>query len=76
MARLLLLRTTHDLDKMRLLLDRGAPVDDFALLAAASVPGSRSALELLLAHGGNGRAVVPAYTAPSWPLRATATLRR
>ncbi|HEV8059895.1 MAG TPA: ankyrin repeat domain-containing protein, partial [Gemmataceae bacterium] len=58
-----LLRTTHDLDKMRLLLDRGAPVDDFVMVAAASVPGSRSALELLLAHGGNGRAAVPAYTA-------------
>jgi len=58
-----LLRTTHDLDKMRLLLDRGAPVDDFAMVAAASVPGSRSTLELLLAHGGNGRGAVPAYTA-------------
>jgi ankyrin repeat protein len=58
-----LLRTNHDLDKMRFLLDRGAPVDGFAMVAAASVPGSRSALELLLAHGGNGRAAVPAYTA-------------
>src|SRR5438128_6848889 len=58
-----LLRTNHDPDKMRFLLDRGAPVDDFAMVAAASVPGSRSALELLLAHGGNGRAAVPAYTA-------------
>lgn len=58
-----LLRTTHDLDKMRFLLDRGAPVDDFAMVAAASVPGSRSALELLLAHGGKGRGAVPAYTA-------------
>jgi ankyrin repeat protein len=58
-----LLRATHDLDKMRLLLDRGVPVDDFAVVAAASVPGSRSALELLLAHGGKGRAAVPAYTA-------------
>src|SRR4029077_7580111 len=28
-----------------------------------SVPGSRNALELLLARGGNGRAAVPAYTA-------------
>jgi ankyrin repeat protein len=60
----LLLRTTHDLEKMRLLLDRGAPVDDFAMVAAASVPGSRSALELLLAHGGNGHGAMPtAYTA-------------
>ncbi|QJW99969.1 ankyrin repeat domain-containing protein [Frigoriglobus tundricola] len=58
-----LLRATHDPDKLRLLLDRGAPVDDFAVLAAASVPGSRSALELLLAHGGNVRAAGPAYTA-------------
>jgi ankyrin repeat protein len=58
-----LLRTTHDLDKMRLLLDRGAPVDDFAMVAAASVPGSSSALELLLAHGGKVRATGPAYTA-------------
>jgi ankyrin repeat protein len=59
-----LLRTTHDLDKMRFLLDQGAPVDDFAMVAAASVPGSRSALELLLAHGGKGRPAVPtAYAA-------------
>jgi ankyrin repeat protein len=63
-----LLRTTHDLDKMRFLLERGAPVDDFALVAAASVPGSRGALELLLAHGGKGRTAVPAYT----PLMAAA----
>jgi hypothetical protein len=48
---------------MRLLLDRGAPVDDLAMVAAASVPGTRNALELLLARGGNGRAAVPAYTA-------------
>ena len=58
-----LLRTTHDPDKMRLLLDRGAPVDDFAMLGAASVPGSRTALELLFAHGGKGRTTMPAYTA-------------
>ncbi len=58
-----LLRTTHDLDKMRFLLDRGVRVDDFAIVATASVPGSRNALELLFAHGGNGRAAVPAYTA-------------
>jgi ankyrin repeat protein len=58
-----LLRTIHDLDKMRLLLDRGAPVDDFAMVAAASVPGCPSALKLLLAHGGQGRAALPAYTA-------------
>jgi ankyrin repeat protein len=58
-----LLRTTHDIDKMRLLLERGARADDFAMVATASVPGSRSALELLLAHGGKGRTAVPAYTA-------------
>jgi ankyrin repeat protein len=58
-----LLRTTHDPDKMRLLLDRGAPVDDFAMLAAASVPGSRGTLELLLAHGGKARTSMPAYSA-------------
>jgi ankyrin repeat protein len=58
-----LLRTIHDLDKMQFVLDRGATVDDFAMVAVASVPGSRSALELCLAHGGKGRAAVPAYTA-------------
>jgi ankyrin repeat protein len=58
-----LLRTTHDLDKMRFLLERGAPVDDFVMVAAASVPGSRGALELLLAHGGKGGAALPAFTA-------------
>jgi ankyrin repeat protein len=63
-----LLRTANDLDKMRLLLDRGAPVDDFALVAAASVPGCRGALELLLAHAGNVRSAGPAYT----PLMAAA----
>jgi ankyrin repeat protein len=58
-----LLRTTHDLDKMRLLVDRGAPVDDFAMVATASVPGSCSALELLFAHGGRASQAVPTYTA-------------
>ncbi len=58
-----LLRTIHDRDKIRLLLDRGAPVDDLVMVAAASVPGSRAALELLLARGGKGGAAVPAYTA-------------
>ena len=58
-----LLRTVHDLDKMRLLVERGAPVNDFAMVGAASLPGSKSALELLLAHGGNGRAGEPTYTA-------------
>ncbi len=63
-----LIRTTHDLEKMRLLVDRGAPVDDFVMLATASVPGSRKALELLFAHGGNARSRPPAYT----PLMAAA----
>jgi ankyrin repeat protein len=63
-----LLRTTHDLEKMRILLDRGAAVDDLVVLAAASVPGSRRALELLSAHRGNGRTPAPAYT----PLMAAA----
>jgi ankyrin repeat protein len=58
-----LLRAVHDLDKMRLLVDRGAPVNDFAMVGAVSVAGSQSAIELLLAHGGNGRAGEPAYTA-------------
>jgi ankyrin repeat protein len=58
-----LLRTTHDPDKMRLLLDRGALVEDFAVVATASVPGSRGALELLFAHGGKGHAGEPGYSA-------------
>jgi len=58
-----LLRAIDGFDKMRLLLDRGGPVDDVAMVDAASVPGCRSALELLDAHGGNGRAGEPAYTA-------------
>jgi ankyrin repeat protein len=58
-----LLRTTHNLDKMRLFLDRGAAVEDIVLVAAASVPGSRSTLELLFAHGGKVRTATPAYTA-------------
>jgi ankyrin repeat protein len=58
-----LLRTVHDLDKIRFLLDRGVPVDELAMVAAAGVPGSRGALELLLAHGGKGRSAGPAYTA-------------
>jgi ankyrin repeat protein len=58
-----LLRTTHDLDKMRLLLERGAGVEDFALVAAASVPESHASIDLLVAHGGNVRTSGPAYTA-------------
>jgi len=58
-----LLRAHHDLEKLRFLLDHGAPVDDLALVAAASVPGSRSALERLLARGGNVGTAGPAYTA-------------
>jgi ankyrin repeat protein len=58
-----LLRTTHDLDKMRFLVDRGVPVDDIAMVATASVPGSRSALELLVGHGGHASQAAPTYTA-------------
>ena len=63
-----LMRANHDLEKLQLLIDRGAQVDDFAVVAAAGVPGSRGALELLLARGGNVRSAGPAYT----PLMAAA----
>jgi ankyrin repeat protein len=63
-----LLRTTHDVGKMRLLLDRRAQVDDMAMIATASVPGSRGTLELLFEHGGRSRTAGPAYT----PLMAAA----
>jgi ankyrin repeat protein len=58
-----LVRAAHDLEKMRLLLDRGAKVDSLAMIAAARVPGARPRLELLLAHGGMGQAQVNGYTA-------------
>jgi ankyrin repeat protein len=63
-----LLRAVHDLNKARFLLERGAPVDDLVIVAAARVPGSRELLDLLFRHGGNGRAAVQGYT----PLMASA----
>src|SRR5262245_37642901 len=63
-----LLRTVHDPGKARLLLARGAPVDDVVMVTAARVPGCRELLDLLFAHGGNGRAAVQGYT----PLMASA----
>lgn len=56
-------RAIHDVEKIRLLLDRGAAVDDVAMLAAAGVANSRRALELLVARGGRGRAGEPRYSA-------------
>jgi ankyrin repeat protein len=58
-----LLRALHDVNKARLLLDRGAPVDDMVMVAAARVPGCRGLLDLLFARDGNGRAAVQGYTA-------------
>jgi ankyrin repeat protein len=58
-----LLRAVHDLGKTRLLLDKGAPVDDIVMVAAARVHGCREMLDLLFSHGGNGRAKVQDYTA-------------
>jgi ankyrin repeat protein len=63
-----LLRAVHDLGKARLLLERGAPVNDMVMVAAARVPGCRELLDLLFAHGGNARAAVHGYT----PLMASA----
>src|SRR5262249_38101939 len=63
-----LLRAVHDLGKARFLLERGAPVDDLVMVAAARVPGSRELLDLLFARGGNGRAAVQGYS----PLMASA----
>jgi ankyrin repeat protein len=57
-----LLRAVHDLGKARFLLERGAPVDDVVMVAAARVPGCRELLDLLFARGGNGRAAVQGYT--------------
>jgi ankyrin repeat protein len=63
-----LLRAVHDLGKARFLVERGAPVDDVVMVAAARVPGCRELLDLLFAHGGSGRAAVQGYT----PLMASA----
>jgi ankyrin repeat protein len=59
---LALLRALHDPDKVRLLLGRGARVDERAMVLAAMVPGSRQTLELLSLHGGNVNANVGGYT--------------
>ena len=52
----------HDPDKVRLLLAKGARVDTDALLAAATSPGARPTLELLLGAGGSVAANVEGYT--------------
>lgn len=58
-----LLRAIHDPNKTRLLLERGAPIDDMVMVAAARVPGCKETLDLLFKHGGNGRATAQGYTA-------------
>jgi ankyrin repeat protein len=62
-----LMRAVHDRDKVKLLLDRGAPVEDRPMVFAATLPGSRPTLELLLRSGGkiNAKAggVTPLMTA-------------
>jgi ankyrin repeat protein len=58
-----LVRAAYHRDKVKLLLDYGAEVDNLAMVAAARVPGSCSTLELLLQYGGMGRAQVNGYTA-------------
>jgi ankyrin repeat protein len=63
-----LLRAVHDSNKVKLLLDRGARIDERDLVIAAMVPGSRKTLEMLLRSGGNVNAAVGGYT----PLMAAA----
>jgi ankyrin repeat protein len=58
-----LLRAVHDPAKVKLLLDHGARVDNRAMLLAATLPGSRPTLELLLQGGGNVNADVGGVTA-------------
>jgi ankyrin repeat protein len=50
---LVLMLAVHDPDKVRLLLEHGSYVEDRAMLLAASLPGSRPTLELLIRGGGN-----------------------
>jgi ankyrin repeat protein len=57
-----LLRAVHESDKVQLLLDRGARIDERAMVLAAMAPGSRKTLELLFSHGGNVNAEVGGYT--------------
>src|SRR5262249_28142594 len=63
-----LLRAIHDRDKVRLLLDRGARVEDRIVVSAAGLPGSRPTLELLLRAGGRLDVDVGGFT----PLMAAA----
>jgi ankyrin repeat protein len=58
-----ILRAVHDPDKVKLLLESGARIDERALVIAAMVPGSRKTLELLHARGGSTQAAVGGYTA-------------
>jgi ankyrin repeat protein len=58
-----LLRAVHDPDKVQLLLEQGARVENRALLLAASLPGSRPTLTLLLHGGGTVNADVGGVTA-------------
>lgn len=63
-----LVRAVHDVQKLQVLLDRGAQVDDFIMVAAASVSGCRPALEMLMRHGGRPQGDKPGFT----PLMAAA----
>jgi ankyrin repeat protein len=63
-----LLRAIHDRAKVRLLLDRGARVEDRIIVSAAGLPGSRPTLELLLRAGGRLDVDVGGFT----PLMAAA----
>jgi ankyrin repeat protein len=63
-----LLRGVHDVNKVRLLLRRGARVDERAMVVAAMIPGCRPTLEILSQCGGNVNAAVGGYT----PLMAAA----
>jgi ankyrin repeat protein len=57
-----LIRAAHDPEKVKILLDRSAKVDDRAMVLAAMVPGSRRTLELLFEHGGQVNAAVGGYS--------------
>ena len=46
-----LMRAIHDRDKVKLLLDQGAQVENRPMVFAATLPGSRPTLELLLGSG-------------------------
>jgi N-acyl-D-amino-acid deacylase len=57
-----LMRAVHARDKVKLLLDSGARVESRPMVFAASLPGSRGTLELLLGCGGNVNANVRGVT--------------